>query len=108
MELDLVDAVAEAIVRAQLRRVGVGLESPVDRLLGAGQRSEVVHEVMGPRSALAFERLAQRRVGFEEVVVDERRRLVHEALRSLRPSTRMLISSGMSPTTALTPMWYPG
>jgi len=35
MELDLVDAVAESVVRAELRRVGVGLEAPADGLLGA-------------------------------------------------------------------------
>jgi len=34
-----------------------------------------------PAGALALERLTQRRVGFEEVVVDERRRLVENVGR---------------------------
>src|SRR5256884_9479357 len=76
MELDLVDAVAEAVVGAQLRRVGVGLEAPVDRLLRAGERAEVADQLLSPGGALTLERLAQGRVGFEQVVVDERRRLV--------------------------------
>ena len=39
MKLDLVDALAEPIVSAKPRRVGVGLEAPIDGLLRAGQAS---------------------------------------------------------------------
>src|SRR5207245_9150618 len=76
MKLDLVDAVAEPVVSAEPRRVGVGLEAPVDRLLRAGQPSELVHEVVRPRGALTLERFAQRCIGLDEVVADERRWLV--------------------------------
>src|SRR5207245_11500646 len=88
VELDLVDAVAEAVVGAQPGWIGVGLESPIDRLLGAGQRSEVVDQVVRPRRTLAFERLAQRRVRLEEVVVDKRRRLVHAMHRLIAEGPR--------------------
>ena len=76
MKLDLVEALAEPIVGAKLRRVGVGLEAPIDGLLRAGQASQLVYEVVGPRSALTLERFLERGVGFEEVVVDQWRRLV--------------------------------
>src|SRR2546430_10128698 len=39
MKLDLVDALAEPIVSAKPRRVGVGLEGPIDGLLPARQPS---------------------------------------------------------------------
>src|SRR5216683_4395842 len=76
MELHLVDTVAEAVVRAELRRVGVGLEAPADRLLGACQVTEVGDQVLRPRRALSLHRLTQRSVCLEQVVVDERWRLV--------------------------------
>src|SRR5439155_991102 len=76
MELHLIDAVAEAVVRVQLRRILIGLEAPADRLLGPGQVPEIGDQVLRPRGALSLHRLAQRPVGFEEVVVDERGRLV--------------------------------
>ena len=71
MKIDLVDAVAEPVVSAQPRGVGVGLETPSDRLFGAGQRTQLADEVLSPRSALALERLAQRAVGVEQVVAGE-------------------------------------
>jgi len=70
MELHLVDAVAEAVVRAELRRIGVGLEAPADRLLGAGQPAQLANALLRPRGALSLERLPQRPVGLEQVVVD--------------------------------------
>jgi len=76
MELDLVDTVAEPIVSSQHRWVCVGLEAPVDRLLRAREAAKVGHHVLGPRGAFPLERFAQRRVGLEEVVVDQGRRLV--------------------------------
>src|SRR5258708_16695900 len=76
VELALVDPVAESIVGVELRRVGVGLETPVDSLLGARQAAQVLNHVLGPGRALSLERFAQRGVGLEEVVIDERRRLV--------------------------------
>jgi hypothetical protein len=60
MELDLVDAIAEAIVGVELGWVGVGLKAPLDRLFGAAQPAELAHHVVRPRAALALERLAQR------------------------------------------------
>src|SRR5207244_11346021 len=71
------EALAEPVMGTEERRVGVGLETPVDRLLSAGQPSQLVHEVVRPRGALTLERFTKRRVGFEEVVVHERRRLIH-------------------------------
>src|SRR5579859_2321770 len=78
MELHLVDAVAEAVVGAQLRRVGVGLKAPPDRLLGAREVAKVGDEVLRPGRALSLHRLAQGPVGLEQVVVDERWRLVQD------------------------------
>src|SRR5207245_8120535 len=76
------------------RRMVVGLKAPVDRFLSAGQGPQLVDEVMRPGGALALERLTQRRVGCEQVVVDERRRLIATHLPALRrgavaPSSRL-------------------
>ena len=48
MELDLVDALAETVVRTQARRVGVGLETPIDGLLLPRQVPKLVHQVVRP------------------------------------------------------------
>src|ERR1700730_2038388 len=99
MELDLVDPVAETIVRAQHRRVGVGLEAPVDRLLRTRKTAQLANHVLGPRPSFPLERLAQRRVGFEQVVVDERWRLVEIRLHRLfkgGPDCNELCPSGVS------------
>src|SRR5712692_6606965 len=65
VKLDLVDPVAEPVVGAKLRRVRIGLEAPVDRLLRAGEAPQVVHYVVRPASAFPLERFAQRGVRFE-------------------------------------------
>src|SRR5260370_14067238 len=86
MELRLIDAVAEAVVGVELGRVGVRLKAPGDRLLSAGEPSELVDGVLRPRATLTLERLAQGRVGVEEVVADERRRLVGDVVRAHAPT----------------------
>ena len=48
MKLDLIDALAEPVVCAQARQVGVGLEAPVDGLLRAGELAQLVHEAVCP------------------------------------------------------------
>ena len=84
MELDLVDAVAEAVVRAQHRRVDVRQPPPLDRLLAARQAPEVGQAVEGPRRALASRRVDQRRIGGEDVVARERWRLVEDLVGGRR------------------------
>ena len=76
MELDLVDALAETVVRAQDRRVFVRSRAPRQRL-AAELRAERDHPRLAPAAALAAQRLGQRAVLREEVVALERRRLVH-------------------------------
>ena len=61
--VDLVDAVAVAVVRAQHRRVLVGQPSPLLRGLAVGERAEVAHLGLGPAGALAVQALEQRREG---------------------------------------------
>jgi len=48
MEIDLVDAMAEPVMRAQARRVRVGLKTPFDRLFGAGERSQLCDQPLRP------------------------------------------------------------
>src|SRR5712691_6365974 len=91
MELDLIDAIAEAVVGVKLRRVRVGLEAPAERLLGPAEMAELVNHVVRPPGAFAFQRLAERRVGLEEVVADERWRLVQ---RSVHVRSRLLVRLG--------------
>jgi hypothetical protein len=77
VELDRVDAVAEAVVRAELRRVLVREPRPLERL--AGQRAaELRAPLRRPAGTLPLERLDERRVAAEEIVALERRRLVQQ------------------------------
>jgi hypothetical protein len=78
VELDLVNAVAEPVVSPELWRVGVGLETPADGFFSAGEPTQLVQVRESPGRALSLERLAQRPVREEKVVVDERRRLVQD------------------------------
>ena len=74
--LDLVHAVAEAVVLVQLRDVAL---RPPAVLVGLGRPrhlAEVAQPVDAPAAALALDRLLQRDVGVEHVHVDERLRLV--------------------------------
>ena len=76
VELDLVDAVAEAVVRRQLGVVAVGEHAVLAGLLGAGlgaERGELLDEVGRP---VAGDRLGEGDVGRDDVVADQRRRLV--------------------------------
>ena len=76
VELDLVDAVAVAIVGAELRRVLVGEGTEALGALAAGIGADRGDALLGPVGALAAHRLDQRPVCLEEVVVDQRRWLV--------------------------------
>jgi hypothetical protein len=76
VELDLVDAVAEAIVAAQLRGVQIGEAAEVEGLGGAQPAAEGSDPLAGPGASLPREALDERPVAAEEVEVLEGRRLV--------------------------------
>ena len=75
MELDLVDPLAEAVVRPQLRRMLVREPPPLERL-AVEQRPERRTALGRPARAFALERLDERSIRREEVVTGERGRLV--------------------------------
>jgi hypothetical protein len=75
MELDLVDAMPEAIVSAQDRRVGVGEASP-RQCVATGLDAEPPETLACPRGAFALDRFEQHAVAGENVVALERWRLV--------------------------------
>ncbi len=79
--VDLIDAVAVTVVRLQDGDVALRALGVIERLGGCDHATEIAHPVKTPFAALAQERLAQRRVGLEGVVVDERRRLVENLVR---------------------------
>src|SRR5262249_55493040 len=87
--LDLVDAMAEAIERAQLRRVLVGLHAPGDRL-ATGERAERMQLLLRPARAFAAHGVAERAIAAEHIVVDERRGLIKDAVgaRNASPLAR--------------------
>jgi hypothetical protein len=94
MKLNLVDAVAEAVVGPQDGRIAIGLKSPGDDLCAAGHFAEPRQPVETPGAPLAGHGLAQRDVAGEEVVVLEGRRLVLDAMRLQRACRRILIKAG--------------
>ena len=75
MKLDLVDALAVAVVGAQHRRKGVGLDAPVDRL-PSGDGAELADAVERPPAALALQRVGEGVIALERVVAAQRRRLI--------------------------------
>jgi len=75
VELDLVDPVAESIVRAEARWVLVRQPSPLERRSGE-ERAELTRARGRPASALTLECFGERPVLGEQVVAFERRRLV--------------------------------
>ena len=75
MKLDLVDPMAVAVVRAQPRRVLVGLKAPADGV-AAPRGADLAAALERPAAALARQRLDERDVVVEEVASFERRRLV--------------------------------
>ena len=81
VELDLVDAVSVAVVGAQQRLVALGPLGVLQGLGAAGELARVAQAVQAPAAALPLERLAQRKVGLEDVVGVERRRLVGYVMR---------------------------
>ena len=80
MELDFVDAVAEAVVSAQDRRVLVGEASPLEGPTpgGSAQRHEAI---LGEGAPLAPDGFDQRTVLGVEIVSAKRRRLVGNGVR---------------------------
>src|ERR1044072_5475804 len=78
VELDLVDSVAVAVVSAQLRLLLVCFEAPAARLARAADRAQLFGLALSPLAALAAQRLDQRPIGIEGVVVLQRRWLVED------------------------------
>ena len=81
VEVDLVDAVAVAVVGAQDRLVALAALRVVARLGGTGHFAAVAQAVDAPAAALALEGLAERGVGGEAVVGNQRRGLVRHLMR---------------------------
>ena len=97
MELDLVDPVAVAVMGSQDRGVGVGLDAPALGLRGPGQRPERGQARDGAFPVVPPDCLAQRLVGGEEVVVDERGWLVRDLMgSSLHVAYRRTVAAGIA------------
>src|SRR4029453_857246 len=75
VELDLVDAVPEAVVGGEDGRVRVG-EAPPDHRLTAGLDAEALQAVPRPAGAVSVERVGGDTGGREQVAPPERRWLV--------------------------------
>src|SRR5947199_6478 len=83
VELDLVDAVAVAVVGTEDGRIGVRLHAPAERL-AAGELAERPHPLLRPGGPLAAEALGQGAVRGKEVVALEGWRLVQDLVRGHR------------------------
>ena len=80
MEAHLVDALAVAVVGQQLWGVGVGRPSPLLGVLATGEPSDALEVGTRPAGPLALQRPGQRRVGAEDVVVDQGAALVRHIM----------------------------
>jgi len=69
MELDFVDAMSETIVRAQRRRILVGLKSPADGFFAAASAPEILELCASPWCAFAAEGVGQHAVRREQIVI---------------------------------------
>ncbi len=79
VELDGVDAVAEAIMRVEHRHVALGPARVLARLDAAGHGAGLAHAIKPPVAALAHERLLQHEVDLEQVDRLQRRRLIENS-----------------------------
>src|SRR3954464_9007807 len=82
VELDLVDAMAIAVMRAQDGRVRVGRNAPLQRLGAAGPAAEVGQTLLVGGGAVPAYTLDERGIGGEHVVVDKRWWLVEHLVSS--------------------------
>ena len=87
VELHRVEAVAEAVVGVQHRRVAVGLLAPRQRL-AAPERADLDGAVVRPAAALARQSFNKRRVVEEEVATLQRRDLVADLVGGVRLGLR--------------------
>jgi hypothetical protein len=76
VKLDLIDAVAEAVVRLEDREVVLGAPGVLERLDAAGHGSDLPDALGGPSATLALERLLECKVNVEQVDRLKRRGLV--------------------------------
>jgi hypothetical protein len=83
VELDLVDPVAVAVVRAEDRRVALGAPAVLERLDAARERACLARPVDAPSATLPLEPLAQGEVDLEQVDRLERWRLVQDLARGV-------------------------
>jgi hypothetical protein len=83
MVVDLVDAVPEAIMRAQFRSIPVGLAPPLDDFRGAEPGSETPGVILPPAGVFAAKTFDERAVGIKEVVVEQRDRLIGDVVRRM-------------------------
>src|SRR5690348_425859 len=104
MELDLVDSIAEAVVRPQPRRVLIGLESPADDLPAGRPASKLGHLRLGPPRALTPQPFREGEIQSERVVVAKRRRLVLHFMRRHAPSLSRRYGNQ---ARALRRSWFP-
>ena len=81
MEFDLVDAVAEAVVRVQQRRVRVGQARVGLHRRAAGFLAQRLQPHGVQRRGMRTQRVAQRLIGVEEIHAHKRARLVKDLVR---------------------------
>ena len=93
VKLDLVDAVAMAVVGAQHRWERVCLGCPVRRLRRAGETSQRMKSRQRCCSAKPLDRINQCRIAAEDVVVDEGPRLVDHVVRAHSITVRLGLST---------------
>ncbi len=81
VELDDIDAVAEAVVRLELRLINVREASLFDVVCAAAGRTEFGDLRTRPRRAFAFDGFTEDGIALKEVVVLERNGLVEHLVR---------------------------
>src|SRR5690606_4884842 len=99
MELDRVDAMPAAIMRAQARTVAMRVERQRQQL-AAGQRAVTGDGLGEGAAAFALQRLAQRQVIAPEVARRELRRLVVDDVGGRSAHPALLLSSALAAACA--------
>ncbi len=83
MELDQVHTMAESVVGAQFGQMPVGLTGQGLQSLAADQGAGAVQVGLGPAGAECLDRLGERLIPRERVVVLQRARLVQHVMRGV-------------------------
>jgi hypothetical protein len=104
--LDLVDAVAEAVMGVELGRVAIGVKTPADGLGGAGERSQAPEWLFGPAGPFPVQAFDKDLVLNEDVVATGLRLTMSISRAATRLPTDATMPSSTPMSSSVASRWF--